>query len=122
MKKFRVFALVLAVMMLFSSVALAYEYSWRYSSSTLKKGHGGSNSSHLRPYVANVQGDVNYSGKGDCGSVDGIYGNNTVSGVKSYQRKTSGLSVDGQTGYNTKTSLYSFGQYLSQWSDRKSVV
>ena len=115
MKKFRVFALVLAVMMLFSSVALAYDYSWRYSSSTLKKGHGGSNSSHLKPYVANVQGDVNWSGDGNCGTRDGIYGNNTVKGVKSYQSKN-GLSPDGQTGFNTKTSLYSFGQYLSAWS------
>ena len=115
MKKFRVFALVLAVMMLFSSVALAYEYSWRYSSSTLKKGHGGSNSPHLKPYVCNVQGDVNYYHAGWCGKRDGIYGNKTVSGVKNYQG-AHGLTKDGQTGYNTKTSLYAFGQNLAEWS------
>ena len=103
-------------MMLISSVALAYNYSGRYSSSTLKKGHGGSNSPHLKPYVANVQGDVNWSRKGDCGTIDGIYGSQTVKGVKDYQHG-SHLSEDGQAGYNTKTSLYnSWGQYHSPWS------
>ena len=119
MKKLGILALLLAVMMIISSVALAYEYSGRYGDSTLKKGHGGKNSPHLKPYVANVQGDVEYSGFGDCGVIDGIYGSATVKGVTDYQRfqtlTVPKLDEDGQAGYNTKTSLYSFGRSLLEW-------
>ncbi len=120
MKKLGILALLLAVMMIISSVALAYEYSGRYGDSTLKKGHGGKNSPHLKQYVANVQGDVNWCPFGNCGTVDGIYGNNTVNGVKDYQRyqdyTPKELDVDGQAGFNTKTSLYSFSKGFGNWA------
>ena len=82
MKKLGILALLLAVMMIITSIAVAEytidEYRWRYSGSTLKKGHGGKNSPHLKQYVCNVQGDVNVSNLGKCGKRDGIYGNVTV--------------------------------------------
>ena len=119
MKKLGILALLLAVMMIISSVALAEytidEYRWRYSGSTLKKGHGGKNSPHLKQYVCNVQGDIKKSGKGDCGKRDGIYGTNTVNGVISYQQNKN-LTADGETGYHTKNKLYDLGKTLDQWT------
>lgn len=118
MKKLGILALLLAVMMIITSIAVAEytidEYRWRYSGSTLKKGHGGKNSPHLKQYVANVQGDIWASGDGDCRGVDGIYGNNTVGGVKSYQR-VHNLTADGETGKWTKNPLYHAFKDCGHW-------
>ncbi len=119
MKKLGILALLLAVMMIITSIAVAEytidEYRWRYSGSTLKKGHGGKNSTHLKQYVCNVQGDVNISKLGQCGKRDGIYGNVTVDGVSHYQTAM-GLASDGQTGFDTKNKLYDAGKNRPHWS------
>ena len=119
MKKLGIIALLMAALMIFTSVALAEytidEYRWRYSGSTLKKGHGGKNSPHLKQYVCNVQGDVNVSNLGKCGKRDGIYGNVTVDGVSHYQ-DAMGLTPDGQTGFNTKNKLYEKGKDREHWT------
>jgi peptidoglycan hydrolase-like protein with peptidoglycan-binding domain len=39
-----------------------------------------------------------------CGAADGIFGNNTLAGVKAFQ-KANNLSVDGVVGKNTWTAL-----------------
>lgn len=100
-----VMSLLVAVALSLSIVSLAaYIYESRYGHNTLKRGHTGT-------YVANLQYDINESGGGYCGAVDGIFGSGTESGVISYQGAR-GLSVDGQAGYNTKTTLwYEEGQY-----------
>lgn len=104
-KKVKVFALVMVAILAVSSVAFAaYVYESRYGHNTLKRGHTGT-------YVANLQTDINATGKGYCGTADGVFGSLTEQGVKDYQDAT-GLSVDGQAGYNTKTALwYEKGQY-----------
>lgn len=99
LKKIRFLALVVAAIMMMSSVAFAaYVYESRYSHNTLKRGHE-------NVYVLNLQTDINATKKAYCGTPDGIFGSGTESGVKDYQRKN-GLSVDGQAGRDTKTTLW----------------
>ncbi|NLD03303.1 MAG: peptidoglycan-binding protein, partial [Clostridiales bacterium] len=65
---------------------------------TLKQGHTGT-------FVRNLQTDINFTGGGNCGTPDGVFGPNTKEGVKQYQGNR-GLSVDGEAGYSTKTKLW----------------
>ncbi|MBR5960923.1 MAG: peptidoglycan-binding protein [Clostridia bacterium] len=100
-KKIKVFALVMAIMMILSSVALAASYSKRYGDNTLKRGH-------KNKYVKNLQIDINSTEDDSdawCGTPDGIFGHQTEVGVMDYQ-DYAGLDVDGQAGRNTKTALY----------------
>ena len=112
-KKIKVFALVMAIMMILSSVALA-DYTARYGNHTLKRGSGSNNSPSLKPFVANLQSDLNDIGY-SCGVADGIYGSKTVTGVTNFQKAHRNdkwkLAVDGQAGRNTKTALYEICGY-----------
>jgi len=103
-KKIKVFTLVMALMLIISSVAFAADntslYNWRYGHNTLKRGHTGE-------YVRNLQEDINSTRgqtKAYCGAADGIFGKNTYDGVCQYQKKR-GLTQDGQAGNKTKTKL-----------------
>lgn len=110
-KKMKVFTLALAVMMAISSIAFAYANMYeKYSTVDLRRGHGtghqSSSTAWLRPYIANVQEDINNAGKGiSCGTADGKFGSNTEKGVKKYQVAV-GLKGDGIVGDRTKTALW----------------
>lgn len=112
-KKIKVFALMMGIMMIFSSVALA-DYTVRYGNHTLKRGSGSNNSPSLKPFVANLQSDLNSIGY-SCGVADGIYGSKTVTGVTNFQKAHKydswGLADDGQAGRCTKTALYTICGY-----------
>ena len=107
-KKIKVFALVMAIMMVLSSVAFA-DYTDRYGTHTLKRGSGSNNSPSLKPFVANLQTDLNIV-KCNCGVADGIFGSKTESAVRKFQKAHQydewGLAVDGQAGRYTKQALY----------------
>lgn len=120
MKTTRIIALVLVLATILScvSVASAYNYTWRYSDKTFRQGDGkiGTTTEKYRHYIAQIQGDINFSGKGNCGPKrDGIYGPKTVNGVKSYQRSVP-VTADGKAGYYTKSNLYAdYGCRLPQF-------
>lgn len=107
-KKIKFFALVLVAIMAFTTVAMAvYVYESRYGHNTLVRGHTGQ-------YVSNLQADINQTGAGNCGAVDGTFGSDTERGVRQYQGAR-GLSVDGQAGHNTKTRLWNettYGRFM----------
>ena len=105
MKKIRIFALILAIITIFSSVAFAAGFRDRYHKNPLRRGSGSTNSPSLKPYVANLQGDINDTGRGYCGVPDGIFGSQTKKGVEKYQYAKA-LSVDGVAGDKTKGALW----------------
>ncbi|QTE71681.1 peptidoglycan-binding protein [Clostridiales bacterium FE2011] len=104
-KKIKVFALVMAIMMIFSSIALGETWSQRYHKNVLRRGCGSKNSPSLKPYVKNLQGDINNTGYGYCGAPDGIYGSLTFDGVWAYQ-EFKDLDIDGIAGNQTKSTLF----------------
>ncbi len=113
MKKIRIFALILVVITVFTSVVSAdgnhgvYSKDWkeRYYKDNLVRGSGSTNSPELKPNVANLQGDIDDTGRAYCGVPDGIFGSQTLKGVKKYQR-SKGLTVDGIAGPGTKSALW----------------
>lgn len=99
----RIFTSVFVIVSVLAIAATAFavteeDYAWRYSKNTLKQ------SSTVKAAVRNVQADFNRNTHWNL-SHDGIYGPNTASAAKDFQR-SKGLQVDGQTGRNTKTILY----------------
>ena len=110
MKKIRIFALILVVITVFTSVVSAdgvYSKNWqeRYYKNNLVRGSGSTNSPKLKPNVANLQGDIDDTGRAYCGVPDGIFGSQTEKGVRKYQF-AKGLTVDGIAGPGTKGALW----------------
>lgn len=111
MKKIRIFALILAILLIFSSIASAAggvyynTFKDRYHRNPLRRGSGSTNSPSLKPYVANLQGDIDDTGRAYCGVPDGIFGSQTEKGVKKYQLAKA-LNNDGIAGDKTKGALW----------------
>ena len=109
--KIRVFAVVMVLMVVFTSVAsaaLSAEIQKLYHKNLLRRGCGDPDgaSPELAPYVFNLQRDINAVYKRNiCSLPDGIFGSKTETGVRQYQRDNK-LKRDGIAGDETKTTLF----------------
>ena len=109
--KIRVFALLMALLLVFSCVAtaeLSAAIQALYHKNLLRRGCGDPDgaSPELAPYVFNLQRDINAVYKRNiCGLPDGVFGPKTETGVKQYQ-KDNKLTRDGVAGDKTKTKLF----------------
>lgn len=94
-KKLVVLSLIIAVVVT-GALIFSTDYSEEASALTLKKGSTGST---VRTLQTKLKNWGYYTG-----TVDGIYGTQTVNAVKYFQRKN-GLSVDGIAGKNTLAAM-----------------
>lgn len=103
MKKLIALALVAMTILAVAAPALASVTGYipylggNGSSYNIRRGHRG-------PQVTNLQIMLNAAGY-NCGNPDGIFGGNTETAVKAFQRAKS-LRVDGIVGGATKTKLW----------------
>lgn len=115
-KTFRLLALVLLTVMLFSCFASAayadnvsfrcYNKTFVFDAADYNNWVGTNCPIQSGNYVKIVQYAVHSLGY-DVGEKDGLYGPNTASGIKAFQ-KAYGLSADGAVGVNTWLKLYEY--------------
>ncbi len=113
-KQFKLLCVLLAVVIALGSVAFAQNYYNKHRESSEVLSRLGSRGEEVRKIQQRLKNWGYYSG-----SVDGIYGTQTQSAVKYFQRKN-GLTADGIAGKNTlaamgisSSSSSSSGKYTS---------
>ncbi len=113
-KQFKLLCVLLAVVIALGSVAFAQNYYNKHGESSEVLSRLGSRGEEVRKIQQRLKNWGYYSG-----SVDGIYGTQTQSAVKYFQRKN-GLTADGIAGKNTlaamgisSSSSSSSGKYTS---------